>query len=677
MNPSPVPPHPRPPARGSTASDSLRAAGSGRLPKSLGGLVAGWLTAHGLQTLAASGLQLRLESEGHSDLLVASNLAFRVEPFASPSPFLPPGPFTATWTGSITVDLRGDYRFRAEGAGAFDLWINGTNVLARSATNHASDWSAPVRLRKGANALRATLIRGNSDPAQVRLFWQGRSTLPGPLPAGALASTPDPEELATAERRRRGRGLVLRHRCVKCHSLPETGGVPDLDQDAPDFAGMGGRLTADWMARWIAGPRTVRPDATMPRLVHGPAAADEARAMATWLASLPSPASGPRPPGDPIQGRQLSETLHCVACHAGPGQPADAARIDLSEVGRKFVPGALARFLERPDAHYRWSRMPDFRLTAGEASHLAAWLGADSDHQPVTDPTALPDSDLIERGRRLVQTRGCLNCHAAPLENRFTTKPMSVVAARWAGGCLDPATGPTAREGLPVYDFTTAEREDLRALGSAGLASLSRHAPAEFAERWTRELRCDACHQGVDGIPRLDWAGDKLRPEWFARFVAGEVDYRPRPWLGARMPAFRAVAAGLAEGHAALHANAPRSPVEPAIDAIAAEGGRRLVSASGGFACVTCHAVGPFGATAVFEAPGINLVHSGERLLPTYFFRWLQNPQDLDPSTKMPRYFDDEGNSALSDFEGGDGPKTIHALWNYVRQGPAMTPPSP
>ncbi|MBN8247346.1 MAG: hypothetical protein J0L84_07870 [Verrucomicrobia bacterium] len=79
--------------------------------------------------------------------------------------------------------------------------------------------------------------------------------------------------------------------------------------------------------------------------------------------------------------------------------------------------------------------------------------------------------------------------------------------------------------------------------------------------------------------------------------------------------------------------------------------------------------MGEFGATQVFEAPGINLAHSVDRLLPEYYRRWLRAPTSIDPESKMPVYFDENGRSPLPDVLEGDGPKTIGAIWEYLRLG--------
>jgi cytochrome c2 len=242
--------------------------------------------------------------------------------------------------------------------------------------------------------------------------------------------------------------------------------------------------------------------------------------------------------------------------------------------------------------------MPNFKLTADEANALAAWLNADA-----TALAAAPTGD-IARGKELVQTTGCLNCHTGPAENKFTTKPLAeLAAAKWAGGCV--AEKPAGK--APFFAFTAAERAALQAFAATDRASLTRHVPAEFAERQARALNCRECHGKFDGFPQLDHLGGKLRPEWSAQFLAGALKYKPRPWIESRMPAFASRATALAAGLAAQHGHPATTPAEPPIDQTEAKLGQKLVSSDGGFSCIACHAVGEFGATQVFESAGINL----------------------------------------------------------------------
>ncbi|MDX1950608.1 MAG: hypothetical protein SFY81_00400, partial [Verrucomicrobiota bacterium] len=145
--------------------------------------------------------------------------------------------------------------------------------------------------------------------------------------------------------------------------------------------------------------------------------------------------------------------------------------------------------------------------------------------------------------------------------------------------------------------------------------------------------------------------------------------------IEAQMPAFPKYAAPMAKGLAKLHGYPASTPEEGAIDREAAKIGQKLVSADGGFSCVACHAVGDFGATQVFESAGINLAYSGERLLKPFYHRWLLNPIAIDPTSKMPVYFDEQGKSPLTDIYEGDGEKTREAIWQYLRMGKEMPAP--
>jgi cytochrome c1 len=160
--------------------------------------------------------------------------------------------------------------------------------------------------------------------------------------------------------------------------------------DAPSLEGIGARRRFEWMARWILDPKSVRPTAHMPKLFHGGKAKDEAEAVAAYLASLTtepeirfSPplitkqntikeGEGAVPAGEP---KPIYERLRCAGCH----NPPDATEIDptkLSQegIGTKFPRGKLAELLRAPEAHYAWTRMPNFRLSGQEAKELEDYL---------------------------------------------------------------------------------------------------------------------------------------------------------------------------------------------------------------------------------------------------------------------------------------------------------------
>lgn len=612
-----------------------------------------------------------------TDVVVLPHAALYVPAGQSPTPFLPAGKFDAEWSGFISVELRDNFTFQAEMNGGMKLEINGTVVLEASGSNTNTPTSKPIRLNKGTNAFTLRFVSPTEGDAFIRLLWSSREFPLEPVSSAVLNHEPNPG-LEKSEQRRKGRELFVEFRCGKCHLAPAASGIPELAMDAPALDGIGSRRNFDWMYRWILDPKSLRPTAHMPKVLHGTTAKEDAATMASYLASLTSSA----PPSSAVEstpdgvasGRKLFATLHCAACHNDPSSTeADPAKVSLGQVAEKFRPGRLAEFLRKPDSHYTWIRMPDFKLTADEAAQLAAYLGSVADKPG--ENAAPTDAAVVNRGQKLVQNSGCLNCHSVKSDHAIPAgPPVELRASGWAQGCL--ADAPAESSNAPRFGFDTSERDALRAFGATDRASLTRHVPTEFAQRQTRLLNCRECHGKFEGFPPLDVLGGKLRPEWSRSFIAGEIATKPRFWLEARMPAFRARAEGLAQGLAMLHGYPPLTPAEPPIDDEAAKVGQKLVAAPpDGFACVQCHGVAGVGATQVFESNGINLALTGERMLKAYYLRWLRNPLRIDPASKMPVYFDEEGRSPLTDVYGGDGPRQSDAIWQYLRLGDKMPPP--
>jgi mono/diheme cytochrome c family protein len=617
------------------------------------------------------------DSAEATDTTVVPNVWLYVPVGKAPSPFLPAGKFSADWTGFISSEIRDNYTFQAELNGDLKLEINGAVVWETRANGTMTGQSKPVRLSKGTNAWKVHFTSSGEGDAFVRLQWASREFPPEPIALDALTHR-STSELAKADQLRLGRELFIESRCAKCHAGRATErAVPELGMDAPSFEGIGSCRNYDWMTRWVADPQSLRPTARMPKLFHGAQAAKDAEAVAAFLTSLKSDSvtREATEPGAGLAeaGKRAFETLHCIACHNTPGTSEhDPQKISFGQVREKFALGALNNFLRKPEEHYVWIRMPNFKLTAEEAAQLAAFLGSSAD-KPKDGPPPT-DRMTLERGRQLVQSSGCLKCHSLKLEDRCSTRPLADLSAdKWQQGCM--ADKPSGDSGAPWFSFTQLEREALRAFGASDRESLARDVPAEFAERQTRNLHCAECHGKFEGFPPMDILGGKLKPEWMKAFIAGEVSDKPRPWIGARMPAFPGYAERLATGLAALHGFPAHTPGEPPVDSEAARIGRTLISVNGGFFCVSCHAVGSVAAMQVFESNGLNLARTGARLQKSYYRRWVRNPQRIDRATKMPIYFDAEGKSPLTDFYDGDAEKQIEAIWQYIRMGERMPPP--
>jgi mono/diheme cytochrome c family protein len=631
---------------------------------------------------ANSGLAVAFSTDGGvSDLAVLPNAWLFVGKGESPTPFLPAGKFTAVWSGMLDLELRSEYSFQADLNGDLKLEVNGTEILTASGKGDVTPSSKSIRLNKGKNAIVARFTSTSDGTGQFRLYWapKGPNAMMTPLPNSALTYAAT-SELTRSLQAYRGRELVAEFRCARCHETAAgASAIPELQMDAPHFDGIGSRRNEPWMASWIAYPKAHRTVARMPQIFHGSDAKENAQAAAAFLASLRASYNLKEETigaTDIESGKKLFENLHCVACH----QPPDAieaaeTKIPLKEVRRKFASGALKEFLLKPGAHYEWIRMPNFKLSDDEATQLAAFVtSSGAAIEPGGGTISDANSARLESGRKLVMTSGCLNCHNSSLKSELKAKAFTELNLSTSKqGCL--ASAPEVAATAPYYAFSEEQRAALQAFGTKDKSSLSRHVGAEFAQRYSRILNCVECHGKFEGLPAFEILGGKLQPEWSHAFIAGEIKYKPRPWLEARMPAFTKYAATMAEGLAELNGYPPKTAEEPPIDQEAAKVGQKLISAVGGFSCISCHSVGDFGATQVFESAGINFAYSGRRLLKPYFHRWVRNPLSIDPTTKMPVYFDEEGKSPLADIYDGDGLKQREAIWQYLRLGEKMPPP--
>ncbi len=627
-----------------------------------------------------------------SDRFVARTLALHVARGEPATPFVAPGPFTATWTGFLDVPQRDDYVFSAEGRGSFTLEIDGETVLDGSLTEGASVVGEKVRLKKGARSLVAKYRTPLSGAGAVRVSWSSRKFATESIPPTVLLRDLADSDVAVGEQRRRGRMLVATHRCTACHET-DAAGMPELAMRGPSLVGAGARLEPAFVAAWIDDPHALRPAARMPQVLPADpvARATDVADLTAFLAGLGAtePSSGPGD-GDPRVGARLWGDLGCFSCH-GLKATDEGAWIGLAGAAQKFRPGALAAFLQEPGRHDPWIRMPDLKLSADEALHLEAFLreqGGESRNSA--------DLGDAERGARRFVELGCARCHDAGVEPGAAATPLDalLVSGDWGRGCM--AADADARGKAPAFRFDADERQSLTAFAAASGGSLARDAVADFATRQLEERRCTSCHvldgrtatwverepdlaplrpaprpvHGEEHVevaqlrPALTLVGEKLRLEWLRGFLAGEIA-SPRPWLHARMPRLApVVASGLAAGLAAQHGlGADEEPIDVAADRVAV--GRSLIAQEGGFGCVTCHAVGAQQPKALFEVQGINLAEVGARLRSDWYRAWMLDPPRFEAAAKMPKYADEAGRTALPPFD-GDARAQFDAIWHFI-----------
>jgi mono/diheme cytochrome c family protein len=660
-------------------------------------------------------LALQLQSGGPIDVRSARVPSLYVPEGQSVSPFLPVGPFTATFTGAINKDVWDFVTFSAEGTGSLTLKFGDKEkgektVLDIPMGNLAEGKPGKIKVNKGANHFTLVYKSPEKGPAQLRLFWTASEIPSEPLPATLFTHNIHQPDYHAGAKQQLGRELIGTMRCTQCHQAEAKAdtGMPELAIDAPDLRAIGGRLNQPWMAAWIKDPKAMRTHATMPKLIHGEgkSAADidkEAGAMAAYLASLGKADDATIANDEATRGKggHLYVDLGCVSCHSANGDK--PAHIDLSYVSEKFKPSALVAFLKKPEQHYKWIRMPNFALNDNQATQLAAYL-LHTFNKKLENPITAGDASL---GKVLMAGSGCANCHQvegmAPI---VAPKLTEVSGDKRSRGCL--ASDSSARGRAPDFSFDKTQLSALRAFLNTDHKSLTVQDPIGFAERRTNALNCVACHQrdnvlstysGMDKViaslhatlpakppqpkvgegghegaasdnppPLLTFVGDKLRPEWMGKFIAGKIPYRPRPWLKMKMPAFAAGADLFAQGLSMSHGLPPITPPDSPSSGPTAEDGKKLISTDGGFNCIQCHDVGSAPAIAIFEAPGINLGYLNQRLQKDFYFRWMLNPLRFEPTTRMPKFAQDGGTTPLTGILDGNAQQQFEAIYEYLNE---------
>ncbi|HEY6167427.1 MAG TPA: c-type cytochrome [Verrucomicrobiae bacterium] len=520
--------------------------------------------------------------------------------------------FEVEWSGSLTILRGGKYTFHANAK----VLVDGAEVQGKT-----------VSLETGERALKVEFKRA-PGPARLQLEWESDFFRREPVPSSVFSHSETPAELAATTKLERGRQLVEELNCVGCHTA--TG---DLlrGSSGPDLSAVGDRASAAWIFHWLENPQHFRKDALMPALL----ADAQARAdVAAYLASLkPSPAGGAvgTSAAAVAQGKELFNSVGCSACHGD-------ASASLAGLGSKFSPVALARYLADPLAVDPSGRMPEMGLNVLESEHLAAFLvqskNAEFEKAPPTGDAA--------RGRQLVASSGCANCHT--VKDAKGALASTLPAPAWAKltpgkGCLQEAPPP----GAPRFALSAADRECLDAFLKRPDIS---PAPVQDFHRTISRFQCNACHElnfparvtfPVSPPPLTD-AGNKLRANWLELVL--EKRKRVRPWMALRMPHYgEAATAGVVNQFAAqagAELGAGETIPTPTPEQIQA-GIKLIGTGDGGLGCITCHDWK--GEKSIGELRGPDLTEMYARVRSDWMRRWLREPSRVIAGTAMPAFF--------------------------------------
>lgn len=448
-----------------------------------------------------------------------------------------------------------------------------------------------------------------------------------------------------------------------------------------------------------------------------------------WLSGHPPPEGiDPENPDLVARGRELVDALGCRGCHGispdeSPAFGAQGKDIapNLSHVAQKTDTRWIYHWLLDPRGYSPVTRMPSLRLSEDEARAVASFLASLSSPAP-PDPALraeLADPMAAARGEKLVRKYGCFGCHDIPgmeKESRigvelttFGDKPLEElyfgyrndIPRTWRDWTVnklrDPRTYATERIEQIMPQFGLAEddigalvvflasRSDARIPERYRPENLDRERALVAGRRLVQKYNCVGCHviEGEGGAiraryrdaptmapPILEGEGQKVQPDWLFEFL--KKPYPLRPWLAVRMPTF-----GLSDEEAQTLVDYFRALdrveqtyvfFDPAsVPPENLEAGRLLASRDY-LSCFSCHQQGDRRPEGKPEDWAPDLALAKDRLNPDWILRWLENPQELQPGTKMPQFYDvtDPAPDGPEDILGGDDRKQIEALRDFI-----------
>ncbi len=262
-----------------------------------------------------------------------------------------------------------------------------------------------------------------------------------------------------------GRDLIRIYGCFGCHKLP---GYDNIRKVGPDLSTVSGKLTKDWVRKWLANPKEFKSQARMPQFWWNSnnsgtsngvnwdkRNATEINAIVDFLWSVSKPKELPagRTNGNAAEGKKIVETVGCFGCHAigAIKEVANQSQIrrrhgfNLENQGSKVPQSWIYNWVKDPAQVWPDTKMPSLRLSDEEAADVAAYLASlrnpewEKKAPAETDPATLDDvtlellrnnsTDIEAReklknmsteqknlfaGERLISRYGCFGCHNIP-----------------------------------------------------------------------------------------------------------------------------------------------------------------------------------------------------------------------------------------------------------------------
>ncbi len=391
-----------------------------------------------------------------------------------------------------------------------------------------------------------------------------------------------------------GERLFTERGCHGCHGI--TADESSVSPRVPHLAGIGSKVTPEWLDRWIADPKAYNSDTAMPKVTLTD---DERHAIVAYLLTLKRSDALPPAPDlsrfNAADGKQLVKQYECYGCHAIEGfEQVRPSVPNLGEFARKPIDELdFATTKDVPHTKWDWLRRKLQEPRAYETDKIKLKM-------PITN---VSDEDIQ-----------ALTTYVLAFDGR--TLPARYVIRATAG-----------QQALRDVSWMTA--------------------------RWN----CNGCHRlnGRDAHiarfferknmipPTLDGVGARLQGQYMYQFLMEPKQVRP--WLKIRMPNFgltepltRTIVDGFAAGAGASNPYtyvAKENIPQPQFQ----HGTRRFRH----YKCAQCHPTSidqglPEGLDP--EDVSINLMLAKTRLRPEWIRDFLARPKQIaGTQTRMPTVF--------------------------------------
>lgn len=306
--------------------------------------------------------------------------------------------------------------------------------------------------------------------------------------------------------------------------------------------------------------------------------------------------------------------------------------------------------------------------------------------KPVIEAVFEADPQRVDSGRELYRKLGCAACHQLSIGGQAftaTREYLPLGKLREEQGCLSD----TIPQGLPDYELSPSQRAGIQAALIQMRQNPTQLGDEQHIHASMLSLNCYACHRragfggpilardvvfqttmremGDEGRipPPLDGVGDKLQEVYLRKTLADGANERSymqvnMPGFGSRVTEALADAFIRSDQRSEVEIERAEEPIEQTKNA------GRLLAGNKGLACIKCH-------TANGQGTGIraiDLLSMTSRLREDWFHRYLMNPTEYRPGTRMPASFPD-GVSVLPELYDGSPSLQLNALWQYLSDG--------